>query len=227
MDAPELDERAHHEALRGLARLNWLSRTARTFWRQLVRLTPETSRSPLRVLDVACGGGDIAIRLARIARRSPIEVSIDGCDISTRAIRFAAGEAARWGVPCRFFPLDVVAEPLPHGYDAFICSLFLHHLSEDEVLALLAKMVAASNRGFVIDDLHRSVGGYLLAEVVGRVVSRSPVVHHDGPCSVRAAFTIEEMRRLLDRAGLSGFSLRRCFPCRFLLSWRKGVADGR
>lgn len=221
MDDPELDGIAHFQALRGLARLNWLSFTARTFWREVNRLCSATPGSPVRVLDLACGGGDITIRLARLARRSSATVTIDGCDLSPRAVAYAADEAARQGVSCRFFPLNVAASPLPDGYDVLLTSLFLHHLENSQVPAVLKKMADSARRGFIVDDLRRSVGGYLLADAAAHLVSRSAVVHEDALLSVRAAFTMEEIEALLDRAELKGYTLRRCFPCRFLVSWRK------
>jgi hypothetical protein len=52
-------------------------------------------------------------------------------------------------------------------------------------------------------------------------LSRSPVVRHDGPVSVAAAFSLAEARMLAQRAGLYGASLVRRWPCRFLLSWSR------
>ena len=73
----------------------------------------------------------------------------------------------------------------------------------------------------LINDLIRSRVGYLLAYFGTRLLSRSRLVHVDGPLSVAAALTCSEALRLADRAGLKGASLSRHWPERFLLSWRK------
>jgi thiazole synthase ThiGH ThiG subunit len=70
-----------------------------------------------------------------------------------------------------------------------------------------------------VNDLVRGPVGYLLAWSACRVLSRSAVVHHDGPVSVAGAFTLAEAGRLADNAGLSGVRLTRHWPQRFLLSW--------
>ena len=57
MDQADLDEARHLDALRGLARINRWSWTAATIWKSIKQLQRE-QRSPLRVLDVATGGGD-------------------------------------------------------------------------------------------------------------------------------------------------------------------------
>ena len=77
MDSPSLDERLHCSALRDLARLNRLSRSARSLWAYLRR--EPVSTEPLRVLDVACGGGDVVLDLMRLSRASGPRLQVDGC----------------------------------------------------------------------------------------------------------------------------------------------------
>jgi hypothetical protein len=47
------------------------------------------------------------------------------------------------------------------------------------------------------------------------------VVHLDGPQSVRAAFSDDEVHRLAAMAGLSGFAVTHHWPQRFLFRWAK------
>ena len=221
MDDPGLALRQHFHALSGLARLNRLSRTAEIFAGELRRFSSPAGSSPLRILDLACGGGDITIGLAKLVHRLPGDFVIDGCDLSPRAVRYAEQQQKRSGVACRFFVLDLVRDPLPDDYDVFVTSLFLHHLSEVQLTGLLKRMARAARSGFLVNDLRRSAVGYLLAGLSARLVTRSPVVHRDSLLSVRAAFRFQELEDLVKRAGLTDARLRRCFPCRFLLSWRK------
>ena len=73
MDAPGLDVARHHGALRALSRINVLSLSVGRIWRRLRALT-SSSREPVRVLDVACGGGDIPLALKRLARREDVDL---------------------------------------------------------------------------------------------------------------------------------------------------------
>jgi SAM-dependent methyltransferase len=219
MDRPGLDASAHAEALRGLGRINCLSLGASLLWPAIAGLVASHPGRPVRVLDLACGGGDVPIRLARGARRAGLDVRIDGCDISETAVAFARESAHHAGVPVGFFRLDALNEPLPEGYNILMCSLFLHHLCEDEAVRLLRKMAGAARSMILVNDLLRSRIGYGLALVACRLASRSPIVHHDGPVSVGAAFSLAEVRALAARAGLDGARLERRWPRRFLLSW--------
>ncbi len=63
MDEPGLDPERHRQALQGLARINWLSASDRILWHPIRALARELAGKPLRVLDIATGGGDVPIRL--------------------------------------------------------------------------------------------------------------------------------------------------------------------
>ena len=137
------------------------------------------------------------------------------------ATQIARDQAASRRSPVRFFTLDVLEDEIPSGYDFIITSLFLHHLDEPVAAALLARMARAAVRGILINDLLRGPLEYALAWAGCRLLSRSPIVHHDGPISVLAAFTIPEAHRLAELAGLHGVQIRRHWPGRFLLSWSR------
>ena len=219
MDDPALDAPAHHRALRGLARLNRISHSARTVWRALADLAPLTN-PPLTVLDIATGGGDVPIALHRIASRAGTNLRIDACDLSDRALNHAGQAANRADAPIRFFELDALKEALPTGYDVITCSLFLHHLTDDQAVHLLQKMAAAARHRVIVNDLHRSRLGLLTVQLGANLLTRSPVVQTDGPRSVRAAFTLKEVRDLAHRAGLDeGLAIHRRGPWRWVLTW--------
>jgi 2-polyprenyl-3-methyl-5-hydroxy-6-metoxy-1,4-benzoquinol methylase len=219
MDQPGLNEGEHQRALRGLARVNWLSRSAALFWPTLRAFA--TRSRPLRVLDVACGGGDVSVTLARLARRQNVPLSLSGCDKSETALRVARQRALSAEISIDFFEHDVLKEPLPARFDVVICSLFLHHLDETEAVAVLRSMSQAAEQGVLVNDLIRSRSGYWLAVIGTRLLSRSPIVHVDGPLSVAGAFTPDEVLRLSEQAGLSNVVISRHWPQRMLLTWRR------
>jgi hypothetical protein len=99
--------------------------------------------------------------------------------------------------------------------------LFWHHLAEPDGIKLLERMAAAARRAVLVDDLVRSRLGFALVWVGSYLLTRSSVVHTDGPLSVRAALSLAEARELAERAGLHGATIRRHWPERFLLTWRK------
>jgi 2-polyprenyl-3-methyl-5-hydroxy-6-metoxy-1,4-benzoquinol methylase len=219
MDQPGLSPAEHAAALRGLARLN-LFGSAGVLWPSLAALARRMAARPLRVIDFATGGGDIPVRLWKRARTSGISMEIEGCDVNPFAVQLANKAADKAGANIRFFVHDAVrGEPL-RGYDAAICSTFLHHLDETEAIEFLSQMATTAPL-VLVNDLERSIANYAMVYSASRVVTRSAVVHVDGLRSVAAAFTLAEVKHLAERAGLGGASVKRRWPCRYLLKWER------
>jgi SAM-dependent methyltransferase len=217
MDWPGLAPAEHRTALAALARINRLSFSAEALWPPIAGLA-RTAGRPLRVLDVATGSGDVPARLWAKARRAGIAVEIAGCDVSPTAVE----EATRHGHShVRFFTHNAIRDPLPEGFDVVTCSLFLHHLSDDEAVTVLRRMRDGAGRLVLVNDLARSRFNYLAVWLACHLTTRSRVVRFDGPASVRSAFTPAEALALAERAGLTGARAARRFPCRFLLSWSR------
>ena len=221
IDQPDLAVSRHRHALRGLERINWWSGSVRLFWPALSGLAREQAPRPIRVLDIGTGGGDVLRALRRRARRGSLATTLEGCDRSAAAVAYAQERADAAGADLRFFAHDALAGDLPGDYDAVVCSLFLHHFDEAQSVAILRRMAASTRHLVLINDLRRCFAGWLLAHVAGRILTRSGVVHVDGPRSVAAAWTRAEVTTLAQRAGLKDATYRRYWPCRFLLAWRR------
>ena len=221
MDDPVLEASRHIQALRGLERLNRWSRSERILWGPIQSLAQQTGARSLRVLDIAAGGGDVPIRLWRRARRMGLHLRIDGCDRSSLAVQYAQGCVEKIGTEVKFFELDALTGQIPSGYDILMSSLFLHHLDDGQAVQLLRTMAQAAERMVLISDLARSLPGLWLAYIGTRLLSQSEVVRTDGPRSVRAAYTMDEVCGLAQQAGLHGSTVVPRWPCRFLLVWRR------
>ncbi len=223
MDQPGLDESLHRQALKGLKRVNALTRTPRhvwyaaeAIWRPLVG--SETRR--LRWLDLACGGGDVTLGIARLAKKHAVPLELVGWDKSETAVNTSNHAAHAEGLTnVRFEAHDVLADEVPaKSFDVVYSTLFFHHLSEGEAVQLLQQMRRGAATLVIVDDLIRSALGYWLAKIGCHLLSRSPIVHNDGPISVRAAFTQEEFRDLALQAGMRQVEFKRHFPERFLMT---------
>jgi 2-polyprenyl-3-methyl-5-hydroxy-6-metoxy-1,4-benzoquinol methylase len=221
MDQPDLDPRAHRQALDSLGRAHQVSRSAASIWPAIREVVPRSGR-PLRILDLACGGGQLLVDLARRCAREGVALEACGVDLSPVAIDYARDRASRAGVAgVTFAGLDVTRQPLPDAFDVVLCSLFLHHLGDEEAETLLRRMRDAARHLVVVSDLRRTHLGYLFAWAGCRLLSRSRVFHVDGTRSVEAAFTLHEARRLAESSGLTGARIAARWPQRFLLTWRR------
>ena len=220
MDDPSLSPDLHRRALAGLRRVNWFSRSTAILWPAVRELSQRLDGRAVRVLDIASGGGDVALGLAAKAWRSRIDVEITGCDISPFAVEHATQLAKPFPFKLQFLAEDAIHGTLDGPFDIVMCSLFLHHLPEDDAHVLLRRMKELATHCVLVNELIRSRLGYVLAWAGCRLLTRSPIVHTDGPLSVRAAFSVEEVQQLADESGLNGASITTHWPQRFLLDWR-------
>ena len=220
MDRPDLRPARHLRALRGLARVNFWSGSAGILYRPLADLARRLNR-PIRILDVASGGGDVPLRLWAKARRAGLDFRIDGCDLSPVAVEYARGRAEAAGADVHFFVRDALRGSSPSGYDAVTCSLFLHHLDDEQAVKYLQWAAATAAHAVLVNDLERGGMGWALAHLAVRFLTTSDVVHVDGPRSVESAFTRKEALALAERAGLRGATVSWRWPFRYLLKWER------
>jgi len=224
MDDPAIEPADHAAALRGLRRLNRLSRAVAPFrgpFDQLVaRYASASPDRPLRLIDVACGAGETPIALVRRVRgRVPVEIHF--VDASARALEHARAAAEAGGIrDIVTHELDVTRSDLPLTADFVMTALFLHHLPDEATLDLVLDRLTRTLRPagrLVVTDLVRGPVTLGLVGLAARLVSRSPVVHHDAVCSVRAAFRPDELAAVARRVGLRNLDLRPCPPARMRL----------
>ncbi len=228
MDDPALPASDHVAALQALAQINLISGTAAQLTRQVVAIArphaaaPSEMR-PLHVVDLACGGGDVTLAVARRLARLGIPAHVTGVDMSERALDVARNAAEAAG-PTGLSGLTFVQRNLDEEgcppCDVAISSLFLHHLDDPAASRLLSSTASAVRCGLVISDLVRSRLGLALAVLGTSILARSRVARVDGPLSVRAARTPEEYRMLCSRAGLAHPRITSSWPARVLISWK-------
>lgn len=234
---PELMDERHPDPERlaeSLGDLAWYNRylggTA-TILHQLRRLLADTTAGRLRLLDVGAGGADILPAVVRwCGRRGSSVAEAVALDFGGETVRYAAAHlaGADGGVGYGVVRGDARALPFPdRSFDVTICSTFLHHLAPRDAVIALREMARVSGLGIVVSDLRRGVLGYLAAEALAQTVwRRHGYSRHDGPVSMRAAYTPEEARGLARDAGLT--SVVEPQPgFRWALRWRRPDGVGR
>jgi 2-polyprenyl-3-methyl-5-hydroxy-6-metoxy-1,4-benzoquinol methylase len=142
-------------------------------------------------------------------------------DVSPLAIAEAERRCRIEEVAAEWLVANVLDEPLPDDFDVVTCSLFLHHLADDDIVQLLRIMRDATDCGgevrhLLICDLSRSALNLALVAVGAQLVTRSPVVHRDATSSVRAAMSRPEFTALVETALGQTPRVESLFPCRFL-----------
>lgn len=195
---------------------------------QLRTLLDDGSRRRLNVLDVGAGAGDILLSIERWLRSRGVGLRGVALDAGGAALAKAGELIHAHGSEGRIRRVrgDGLALPFADAsFDVAYCSTFLHHFDPAAAVTVLREMARVSVIGIVVTDLRRGVIGYTAARFLAETFWRShPYSRHDGPASMRAAYTLEEADELARRAGLATRAEPQPF-FRWALRWRRPRSD--
>ena len=210
-----LTRREVRESFRFIERVNrWLGGTEAilSFFRQESE-TWESGRA-YRLLDVGCGSGDIPLTLVRWCRARGYQIHIEAVDAHPFIVELARERCQ--GFP-EIIPLqaDIFAYEGSGVYDYILLSTFIHHFSEERIVSLLRKLCPLCRGKIVINDLWRRPEAYFWAYLFTLFAPR--LIRHDARLSIRRGFRPEELKKLLEEAGIARYRLEEKSGYRFLL----------
>ena len=203
-----MNEADEVEAYASAAAEAYLSQIDETFVRHACRLVGGTARG--LALDVGTGPGQIVLRLAECLPGWRFV----GVDRSARMIARARTSAASLpgdrAARVHFFVADGNSLPFDNAtFDLVLCNSVLHHLHNPERVLSELLRVARPGAAFLLRDLRRPTR--LAFPLHVRWYGR----HYSGRmyelycASVRAAYTAEELERLVQLTGMPGVSVFR------------------
>lgn len=205
--------------LTDIARLNRIGATRAIQEHLAPFFARQRAGETLRVLDVGTGAADIPLALVRWAQRHGRRVRIVALEAHPTILRYAARAAD--GTPeVHVVAGDALEAPIrPGSVDVALCSLVLHHLPEEAVVALFRRLAELVRLGFVVSDFRRGRLAWAAVWLVTRAVSHSPMTRHDGPLSVRRAYTPHELAHLAACAELPDMRWHRAPAFRQIGVW--------
>ena len=162
----------------------------------------------LRIVDLATGSGDIPRLLLDRARRMGARIEVDAVDQQAATLEIARSLSADYP-EISYHAANILEWDCPQRYDIALCSLVLHHFSNDDAVRLLRRCRELSKRFVLVSDLRR---GFLLQSgvyMLTAVIFREPMTRFDARLSAQRAFSFSEMRELAIQAGWKNFSRKR------------------
>lgn len=192
-------------------------------WRSIYRrrIRPLLSASSVAtLLDIGCGGGDVAVLLARWAARDGLRLEITAIDPDERAYRFAL---RRPGTPGVTFRRVSTSELTAEGrtFDIVISNHVLHHLSPPDFGQFLADSALLCRGAVIHNDIRRGPAAYALF-FAGSWPFPGSYIRADGLTSIRRSYTTDELLA----AAPPRWRVERHAPFRNLLTLDGSAADG-
>jgi 2-polyprenyl-3-methyl-5-hydroxy-6-metoxy-1,4-benzoquinol methylase len=220
MDNETTSAETYARCLRDLSQVNAITFTHRATLNWLGRITrglPEGT--PLSILDVACGHGDLLRAIRRWANRRGLRPTLEGIDLNPRSAKVAEA-ATPPEMAIQYISSDVFAYAPAKQPDLIVTSQFTHHLADAELVRFLRWLDAHAGQAWFIADLHRHFLAYYGFPVLARIAGWHRIVRQDGQISIARSFRKEEWQRYLAEAGIPA-GVKWSFPFRYCVSREK------
>jgi SAM-dependent methyltransferase len=179
------------------------------------------------VVDLGCGSGDALKAIADWARLNNYQVKLTGVDWNADAIDYLK-------IHCVNYPeiSGITADYQDYlnrneSIDIVHCSLFCHHLNDDELLRLFIYFRKHVKTGFIINDLKRHWLAYYSAWIFTRLLNGTELAKNDGPVSVLRGFKSGELIYLLNKANIVDYSIQEEWAFRYLIISKTSSTSNR
>jgi len=173
------------------------------------------------VLDVGAGSGELLRSVSEFAENTGRSVFSVGLDLNETSTKTVAADSAAFN---SIFAIrgDALRLPFCDGaFDYAMCSLFMHHLNDEQIVAALREMSRVSRRGIHVIDLHRHPAAYAFYKLFCLGFGISPLVREDGSLSILRGFKPSELRSLSGLFGMEISKVERKMPFRVVMCGKK------
>lgn len=177
----------------------------------------KTKKAVRTILDIGFGGGDSIKQLSKFADKNNTKLFFYGVDLKSDCFNYAEDNLSALNnkkLICDDYR-NISAELLKQ-IDVIHCSLFLHHLTDEEIISLFK--FGKSNQCIILaNDLHRNWFAYYSIKFLTALFSKSYLVKNDAPLSVKRGFKKSELVSLLEKAGFKNYSVKWSWAFRYIV----------
>lgn len=177
----------------------------------------KTQKNIKTILDIGFGGGDSIKQLSEFSNKVNAPLFFYGVDLKIDCVNYATKNLStiknKELICCDY---RNISEELLKKIDIIHCSLFLHHLTNEEIINLF-KFSKNNNCIILANDLHRNIIAYYSIKLLTFLFSKSYLVKNDAPISVKRGFKKNELIDLLQKAGFTNYVVKWTWAFRFRL----------
>jgi 2-polyprenyl-3-methyl-5-hydroxy-6-metoxy-1,4-benzoquinol methylase len=162
----------------------------------------------ITIADLGCGGGDILKLVAKWGRENKVKLKATGIDANPSIVAYAEKNSKDFP-ELNYEAINIFSESFREKkYDIILATLFTHHFTSEELIDLFKSLKQQARIGIVINDLHRHWFAYHSIKWLTYFFSKSYMVKFDGPLSVLRSFSKEDLKSILQKAGIENYTLR-------------------
>lgn len=162
--------------------------------KELLKHHPKDKK--VRIVDLGCGDGELLRQCALWSRKNKFKVELIGIDANPHILKEAKTRSKMYP-EIKYRVLNIFSEEIKTlDVDICLCTLFLHHFKNQDIIKILNTLLAQSRIGLVVNDLHRSKLAFQLFKAFSAIFIRTKTARHDGLVSVARGFRKKDLEDL-------------------------------
>lgn len=208
MDDFSLQGEELRSALDQIARINQLLGGNKLTLNGIKKLLKNTDNSSAVVIaDIGCGNGDMLRMLAKYGRKNNITFKLIGIDANAFTIHHAKVLSNNFK-NIEYLCVDIFNEEFKAiHYDIVLCTLTLHHFTNEEIINIITIFNKNATRGIVVNDLHRSKLAYRLFELICFIFNLNSMSRKDGLVSILRGFKKRELEAFSKKLNFKNYTI--------------------
>lgn len=208
MDDFSLQGRELRATLDEIARINQLLGGNKVTLNGVKKIVKKVNTSkPIVIADIGCGNGDMLRMLASYGLKNNLNFKLIGIDANAFTINYAKTLSNEYS-NMEYLCLDIFSEDFSTlQYDIVLCTLTLHHFTNEQLLNIITIFNNNANMGVVINDLQRSKLAYKLFKIICMLFSLSKMSREDGLISILRGFKKKELEDFSKKLNLKNYTI--------------------
>lgn len=193
MDDPRIKLNVLREVLYDISNVNKILNGNGITIKAVAKLLSDHPKTSYTFLDFGCGDGSMLREVALFCRKNQINAKLTGVDLNEKTIQIAR-ESSKNFPEIQYMKQDVLElDVLKYNCDIVLCTLTLHHFTNEEIVTFTQKTAALAALGVIVNDLHRSKPAYYLYKGFSAIFIKTKIAKYDGLISIKRGFTKNDL----------------------------------
>src|SRR5438105_6643385 len=202
MDRPQLVSSELEKDLRNIRQLNRFFGSHRLILHFLRRWIKPGDH--VCIVDLATGSGDIPRLIIDYVQKIGAKVEVDALDRQSATLEIARKLSGNYP-EISYIDANILEWQPADPYDIVLCSLVLHHFSDEDAVRVLRRCRELSRKFVLVSDLRRGLLATAGVYFLTALIFREPMTRYDARLSAVRAFSFKELDKLARQAGWQNF----------------------